>query len=185
MSARTLWRLACSARLDLAVSHDGHPADLGRSRRAPDAALRRLLLTRDRTCRFPGCGATRYLHAHHVRYWEQDGPTDLSNLVLLCGHHHTTVHKGWQLRPAGPGRWTFHPPGRTRSHEWAQQLPGAPTEALMAAARAHAHDLDPGAGARLLQPPDWDGEQRGPDGQEAYDHGLTVGLLVERLAKAA
>jgi hypothetical protein len=183
MSARTLWRLACSARLTLAVDHDGHPADLGRAQRAPDARLRRLLLARDRTCRFPGCGATRYLHAHHVKHWSEDGPTDLDNLVLLCNSHHRTVHQQqWQLRPAGPGRWTFHAPDSGRAHPWAQQLPGASAEAfttgaLTAAARAHAHDLDPTARAKLLQPLHWHGD--------GYDHSMTVGLLVERLATAA
>lgn len=183
MSARTLWRLACSARLTLAVDHDGHPADLGRAQRAPDARLRRLLLARDRTCRFPGCGATRYLHAHHVQYWSENGPTDLDNLVLLCNSHHRIVHQQqWELRPAGPGRWTFHTPGTGRPQPWAQQLPGASAEALTtteltAAARAHAHDLAPDARARLLQPPHWHGDD--------YDHAMTVGLLVERLGTAA
>lgn len=183
MSARTLWRLACSARLTLAVDHDGHPADLGRAQRAPDARLRRLLLARDRTCRFPGCGATRYLHAHHVQFWSDDGPTDLDNLVLLCNSHHRIVHQQhWELRPVGPGRWTFHAPGTGRARPWAQQLPGASAEALTAtdltaAARAHAHDLAPAARDRLLQPPHWHGDN--------YDHSMTVGLLVERLATAA
>ncbi|MDZ7705096.1 MAG: DUF222 domain-containing protein [Trueperaceae bacterium] len=183
MSARTLWRLACSARFDLAIDDEnGHPADLGRARRAPDARLRRLLLARDRTCRFPGCGATRFLHAHHVVHWENGGATDLDNLVLLCNHHHTVVHKGWDLRPAGTGRWTFHAPSgpnhhRSEPHPWARRLPGASAEALREAARAHANDLAPEARARLLQPPHWDGGD--------YDHSMTVGLLVERLAAAA
>lgn len=178
MSARTLWRLACAARLDLAVSRDGHPADLGRSRRAPDARLRRLLQARDRTCRFPGCGATLFLHAHHVQHWQDGGPTDLDNLVLLCRFHHTVVHTGWELVPDGPGRWTFHAPHRTRPMPWAQPLGGASAEALVASARAHANDLDPAARARLLQPSHWEGE-------DGYDHDMTVGVLMERLAVAA
>lgn len=183
MSARTLWRLACSARFDLAIDDEhGHPADNGRTRRTPDARLRRLLLARDRTCRFPGCGATRYLHAHHVTHWEDGGPTDLDNLVLLCNHHHTVVHAGWELRAAGPGRWTFHAPSgpghhRSTPHPWSRGLPGASAEALRDAARAHAHDLAPDVRATLLQPPDWDGDD--------YDHAMTVGILVERLATAA
>lgn len=183
MSAQTLWRLACAARLDLAVDHDnGHPADNGRSRRAPDARLRRLLLARDRTCRFPGCGASRFLHAHHVVYWQDGGATDLGNLILLCNHHHAVVHRGWDLRPAGPGHWTFHAPSGPNRHRgqprpWAQKLPGASAEALREAARGHANDLAPEARAKLLQPPHWQGDD--------YDHSTTVGLLVERLAAAA
>ncbi len=181
MSARTMWRLACSARLRVAVDHDGHPVDNGRARRAPDARLRRLVHQRDRTCRFPGCGATRYLHAHHVVHWEDGGATDLDNLVLLCGQHHRIVHTGWELRPAGRGRWTFHAPADTRTSDearpWARELPGASAEAVNAAARAHAHDLAPTARERLLQPPNWDGL--------GYDHDLTVALLAQRLELAA
>jgi hypothetical protein len=178
MSARTLWRLACAARLRVDVDHDGHPADNGRARRTPDARLRRLLHARDRSCRFPGCGATRHLHAHHVVHWEDDGPTDLDNLVLLCGQHHRIVHTGWQLRSAGRGRWTFHAPAddRREARPWARPLPGASAEALTAVARAHAHDLDPAARARLLEPRHWDGD---------YDHDLTVGILSQRLEVAA
>ena len=28
-------------------------------------------------CAVPGCGATRGLHAHHIRHWEDGGPTEL------------------------------------------------------------------------------------------------------------
>jgi hypothetical protein len=57
------------------------------------AALRRALVLRDRTCRFPGCGASRHLHAHHITHWADGGPTDLSNLVLVCSHHHRFIHQ--------------------------------------------------------------------------------------------
>lgn len=42
----------------------------------------------------PGCGATRGLHAHHIRHWEHRGPTDLDNLVLVCRYHHRLHHRG-------------------------------------------------------------------------------------------
>ncbi|OBG31806.1 hypothetical protein A5672_26475 [Mycobacterium alsense] len=35
--------------------------------------LRRALEHRDRTCAVPGCDATRGLHAHHIRHWEDGG----------------------------------------------------------------------------------------------------------------
>lgn len=63
-----------------------------------------LLRLRDRTCRFPGCAATRHLHAHHVEHWVDGGPTDLDNLVLLCGAHHRFVHcHDWLVEAAA--RW--------------------------------------------------------------------------------
>jgi hypothetical protein len=50
--------------------------------------------SRDRTCRFPGCGQHRFLHAHHIQHWAHGGGTDLSNLIQLCTHHHRLVHEG-------------------------------------------------------------------------------------------
>ena len=67
--------------------------DLGRTTRDVSPALRRLLGALDgERCRFPGCRHTRYLHAHHVTFWSDGGPTDLANLVLLCSLHHRLLH---------------------------------------------------------------------------------------------
>jgi hypothetical protein len=73
--------------------------DLGRTSRVVSGPLRRLLGVVDgERCRFPGCSRVRKLHAHHVVYWSDGGPTDLANLVLLCSRHHTVVHaQGFQL----------------------------------------------------------------------------------------
>lgn len=113
MDRRVLRRLACEAGIVLVVRDEaGTPIDVGRRDRRLSAALRRALLARDRSCRFPGCGATRNLHAHHVHHWADGGPTDLANLVLVCATHHRFVHDhGWILTPAGAGRFTFAPPG--------------------------------------------------------------------------
>lgn len=67
---------------------------LGRRRRLASRAQLRALWDRDQGCRFPGCGRRRYLHAHHIRHWADGGPTDLDNLVLLCGQHHRLLHEG-------------------------------------------------------------------------------------------
>ena len=71
------------------------------------------------TCAVPGCGATRGLHAHHIRHWEDGGPTDIDNLVLLCVRHHHVVHEGgWSVTanpdhdPGTSGYWAFAPPQR-------------------------------------------------------------------------
>ncbi|MCA1722319.1 MAG: HNH endonuclease, partial [Actinobacteria bacterium] len=73
--------------------------DLGRRQRQPSLALRELVGTLDgERCRFPGCTRHRKLHAHHVVYWSEGGATDLDNLVLLCGRHHTLIHqRGFSL----------------------------------------------------------------------------------------
>jgi len=51
-------------------------------------------MIRDQTCQFPGCTSNRHLQAHHVINWADGGPTQLSNLILLCQFHHTCVHEG-------------------------------------------------------------------------------------------
>jgi hypothetical protein len=73
--------------------------DLGRTSRDTTAALRDLLGALDgERCRFPGCTRHAKLHAHHVVYSSDGGPTDLANLVLMCSRHHTLLHAhGFQL----------------------------------------------------------------------------------------
>ena len=67
--------------------------DRGRSQRDVDLPLRQFLGAVDgERCRFPGCRHTRHLKAHHVIWWIRGGPTDLANLVLLCGRHHQLIH---------------------------------------------------------------------------------------------
>jgi predicted restriction endonuclease len=40
-----------------------------------------------------------YTEAHHVQPWQDGGPTEPQNLVLLCGWHHHRVHdQHWTLR---------------------------------------------------------------------------------------
>jgi hypothetical protein len=123
-------RLACDARLQAIVTDgDGNARATRTLRTAPDALVR-ALRDRDRSCRFPGCGATRHLHSHHRHRWTANGPTALDNLVLLCGRHHRFVHElGWQvsgpshalrfLRPdgtvCGAGPPAHAPPGSSRA----------------------------------------------------------------------
>ena len=77
------------------------PLALGRSQRTASAAQLKALAVRDAGCVHPGCSRTVvFCDAHHVRHWVDGGPTDLANLVLLCRHHHRTLHAGdWELRP--------------------------------------------------------------------------------------
>jgi hypothetical protein len=88
-------RLACDAALrPLLEAVDGRPLDVGRSRRVVSARQRQALWARDGGCQFPGCGARRFVDAHHVIHWLDGGPTDLDNLVLLCKRHHRLHHEG-------------------------------------------------------------------------------------------
>ena len=86
--------LTCDATCEVWFERDGEPIGAGRTTRLINRRLRRALEHRHRTCAVPGCGATRGLHAHHMRHWEDGGPTELNNLVLLCPYHHRLHHRG-------------------------------------------------------------------------------------------
>lgn len=86
--------LTCDATCEVWFERDGQPIGAGRSTRTISRRLRRALEHRDRCCAVPGCGATRALHAHHITHWEDGGPTDLPNLILLCPYHHRAHHRG-------------------------------------------------------------------------------------------
>lgn len=94
ISDECLRRLACDAYCQTVYLRDGEPVFIDTKYRSPTAAQYRLLYERDGGCTFPGCPATRLLHAHHIVHWEHGGPTELHNLTLLCRRHHHYVHEG-------------------------------------------------------------------------------------------
>jgi hypothetical protein len=94
-------RLACDAGIIPAVlGTTSQPLDVGRQSRLATGPLRRALVLRDRGCAFPGCDRPpHWCDAHHVLHWSNGGPTELSNLVLLCGYHHRLIHHSdWQVK---------------------------------------------------------------------------------------
>ena len=86
--------LLCDATCEVWFERDGQVIGAGRSTRLINRRLRRALEYRHPSCAVPGCGATRGLHAHHIRHWEDGGPTELDNLVLVCPYHHRLHHRG-------------------------------------------------------------------------------------------
>jgi HNH endonuclease len=111
---------------------DGRVTEVGARTRTIPPALRRALLHRDRSCRFPGCHV-RFGEGHHVRHWAQGGPTTLSNLVLLCRRHHRSVHEeGYRIERAPDGALQFlRPDGRLLPEVPAPpSLPADPVERL-------------------------------------------------------
>ncbi|MDT5324781.1 MAG: hypothetical protein QOF25_1933 [Mycobacterium sp.] len=86
--------LLCDATCEVWFERHGQVVGSGRTTRQISRRLRRALEHRDHCCVVPGCGATRGLHAHHIRHWEEGGPTELSNLVLVCPYHHRAHHRG-------------------------------------------------------------------------------------------
>ncbi|MGV9801468.1 HNH endonuclease signature motif containing protein [Mycobacterium sp. NPDC003449] len=86
--------LLCDATGEVWIERHGRPIGAGRTTRTISRRLRRALEHRDTCCIVPGCGATRGLHAHHLLPWQDGGPTELDNLVLLCPYHHRLHHRG-------------------------------------------------------------------------------------------
>jgi hypothetical protein len=86
--------LLCDATCEVWFQRHGQTIGAGRTTRQISRRLRRALEHRDRCCAVPGCGATRGLHAHHLAQWEDGGPTDLPNIILLCPYHHRLHHRG-------------------------------------------------------------------------------------------
>lgn len=105
-------RLACTARILPAVlSGPSLPLDLGRTRRLFTPAQRKALLIRDATCRAEGCDTPgTWCEAHHHDPWHTGGPTDLTNAVLLCSHHHHRAHDtAYRTDRLPNGDHRFHP----------------------------------------------------------------------------
>jgi hypothetical protein len=113
ISPATARRIACCAGIQRVVlDPNGAVLDVGREYRTATPAQFAALTARDGGCVFPGCTRpSAWCIAHHIAHWADGGPTDLDNLALLCGHHHTVVHHhGWDVR-LGPDRLPdFYPP---------------------------------------------------------------------------
>ena len=107
-------RIACDAGIIPAVlGGASQPLDLGRSTRTISPALYRALVIRDKCCAFPLCNRPpEWTEAHHIKHWADGGRTALTNLVLLCAHHHQVVHvQGWGIVIDDSGRPEFTQPG--------------------------------------------------------------------------
>jgi hypothetical protein len=134
---------------------DGQTLDVGRRTRTIPPGIRRALLHRDKTCRFPGCHL-RFGQGHHLRHWANGGSTSLDNLAFLCRRHHRAVHEeGFQVDRGADGELYFRrPDGRP--------LPEVPTPPLVArdpvgAVRARNAAAGVWPDARTVRP-DWGGE---------------------------
>lgn len=94
----TIRRLGCDSRLQLVTEKYGQAIGISRISRTVPHWLSRQIRIRDKGCRFPGCENNRWTHAHHIRHWADGGPTDLDNLITLCGRHHRYLHEGdWHI----------------------------------------------------------------------------------------
>ncbi|WP_248784763.1 HNH endonuclease signature motif containing protein [Allokutzneria albata] len=100
ISARLMRQAACDAGIiPVVLGGDSELLDYERERRLASPAQRRALAIWDKGCAFPGCDRPpAWTEAHHGWHWIDGGPTDLTNLVLLCVHHHHVIHEGdWEI----------------------------------------------------------------------------------------
>ncbi|WP_205472520.1 HNH endonuclease signature motif containing protein [Nocardioides sp. SYSU D00038] len=127
LSAAAVRRIACDCDVIPAVlGTEGEVLDVGRRRRLVTTPIWQALVLRDHHCAFPGCSRPPIMcHAHHIVEWAAGGGTRLSNLVMLCTHHHRVLHDTtWQVRiDADSGRPEFLPPGRDPDADWIRHRP--------------------------------------------------------------
>ena len=88
-----LRHIACDADIVPAIfTAEGQPLWLGHKQRSATLAQKHALYRRDRGC--IGCGLRpTACDAHHIQWWDRGGPTEITNLVLLCPRCHKKVHK--------------------------------------------------------------------------------------------
>ncbi len=83
--------------------------DYGRTVYHPPADLAEFVITRDQTCRFPGCAMpARRCEIDHAIEFDNGGTTDRTNCGMLCKRHHRAKHRaGWRLQrhPDGACSW--------------------------------------------------------------------------------
>lgn len=116
LNHRAIRRLSCDCVVHRVLRSNAAVIDYGRSTRTIPAPLWNALLLRDRQCRYPGCDRKAgWCEGHHVHHWFDGGPTDLDNLVMLCGHHHRVLHQpGWHAKLLPDGTFDVTTPtGRT------------------------------------------------------------------------
>ena len=95
---------------DRILVHPISGTPLRTDRYTPSQEIKRMLKTRDVHCRFPWCrmSAGRCDNDHTIPY-SRGGPTDISNLAVLCKYHHTFKHEsGWEVTQLDNGtlKWT-------------------------------------------------------------------------------
>lgn len=142
-------QLLCDGTIAPTFTAGALPVCVGRTQYAVPDRTRRIVLHRDKQCRVPGCGQTRWLQVHHIVHAEHGGPTDTSNLAALCPADHRLHHRG-QLGITGNAD---HPNGLTFTD-------------------AHGRIIDPAAHpTKPTGPPPWSPDQpyRHPTGEQ-LDH---------------
>ena len=166
IAPETVRRLACDANvIPTVLGSRGEILEQGRSTRLATPGQLAALWLRDAGCSFPGCATPAHsCDAHHLIHWADGGQSDLSNLALLCGRHHSVVHRDQLIghvtdaADAGAVTWNLIPGSYDRRHSAipppAEQPPGtsppgtsppsdAPTSPITSEADPWADSRDP------------------------------------------
>ena len=109
ISPDTARRIACDAVIqELVIAETGVPLALGRSTRTFTPDQFRAMVARDGGCRCCRASPER-CDAHHVNEWNNQGPTDIDNGMLLCRYGcHRGMHEGqWKVVGNPNGRLDF------------------------------------------------------------------------------
>jgi hypothetical protein len=95
ITAASALRIACDSTISRIITHgESQILDVGRKTRTIPPAIRKTIILRDKTCRWPGCRKPApYCDVHHLLHWADGGTTCSDNCLLLCGHHHTLTHE--------------------------------------------------------------------------------------------
>src|SRR5438094_387241 len=115
--AETVRRSACDPALSRMIGKGELDAEITRASRSTPPSTRRALAVRDRGCVAEHCTPPpQWTDTHHVKHWIDQGPTTMTNLILLCRPHHRKVHEeGWGLQRLTTGRWALIRPVAARS----------------------------------------------------------------------
>jgi Domain of unknown function (DUF222) len=93
VDAATVARLWCDSVLSRVFTDGSILLEAGRPSRTIPVGLRRVVHSRDRQCRYPGCPCKgAWCEVHHILEWNKTGEHDIKNLVLLCPRHHHHIH---------------------------------------------------------------------------------------------
>ena len=176
MSSDAARRLCCDAAItEVIEDQHGNAISIGRKRRTIPGAMKRALLKRDKTCRFPGCSNRLFLEGHHITHWADGGETSLRNIAMLCSYHHRFAHEHhYQIAFDGHDIQFRDEWGRI-----ATNAPSTPRPANLGMAAIHAGNTPLNITAKTNEP-GWDGSRinygnvidelvRADDKRRAYD----------------
>jgi hypothetical protein len=189
VSPATALRLLCGADIEALLHRAEHPVGVTDRRALVRGRLRRHVLLRDSTCRFPDCHRAAALDVHHIRHRHHGGTNHTHNLVSLCAYHHRLVHEGgWHIDGNPDGHTlAFVSPGGHRVTAAPAHSPTGNAAAVLARGRTTEDGTSQWSGDRLDLPTavmclhqldgtlDWNGPARATTPETSNDPAPATG----------